>query len=93
MPNIRPSTDVLPVTEFRANTSAMLTRMHASKRPMVLTQHGRSAAVVMDVDVYEQLIDEIELLRDLHIAESQIARGEGIPHEQVVAELRERLLG
>ncbi len=71
----------------------MLTRMHASRRPVVLTQHGCSAAVVMDVEVYERLIDEIELLRDLHIAEGQIARGEGIPHEQVVAELRERLFG
>lgn len=93
MSSIRPSTDVLPVTEFRANTSAMLTRMHASKRPVILTQHGRGTAVVMDVAVYEQLIDEMELLRDLHVAEGQIARGEGIPHEQVVAELRERLLG
>ena len=93
MSSIRPSTDVLPVTAFRANTSAMLTRMHASKRPVILTQHGRGTAVVMDVAVYEQLIDEMELLRDLHVAEGQIARGEGIPHEQVVAELRERLLG
>jgi prevent-host-death family protein len=93
MSSIRPSTDVLPVTEFRANTSAMLTRMHASKRPVILTQHGRGTAVVMDVAVYERLIDEMELLRDLHVAEGQIARGEGIPHEQVVAELRERLLG
>jgi prevent-host-death family protein len=93
MSSIRPSTDVLPVTEFRANTSAMLTRMHASKRPVILPQHGRGTAVVMDVAVYERLIDEMELLRDLHVAEGQIARGEGIPHEQVVAELRERLLG
>jgi antitoxin YefM len=93
MPSIRPSTDVLPVTEFRANTSAMLTRMHASQRPVILTQHGRGAAVVMDVDVYERMLDEVELLRNLQIAEAQIARGETIPHVQVVAELRERLLG
>ncbi|MGV8083564.1 MAG: type II toxin-antitoxin system Phd/YefM family antitoxin [Coriobacteriia bacterium] len=93
MSGIRPSTDILPVTEFRANTSSLLTRMHANKRPVVLTQHGRGTAVVMDVEVYEQLLDQMELLRDLHVAESQIARGEGIPHEQVVAELRERLIG
>ncbi len=93
MPAIRPSTDVLPVTEFRANTSAMLTRLHANRRPVILTQHGRSTAVVMDVAVYEDLLDEMELLRNLHTAEGQIARGEGIPHDQVVAELRERLLG
>jgi antitoxin YefM len=92
MPPLRPSTDVLPVTEFRANTSMMLNRIHASKRPVVLTQHGRSAAVLMDVAVYEQMLDEIALLRDVRIAEEQIARGEGIPHEEVVARLRARLI-
>lgn len=92
MPRIRPSTDVLPVTEFRANTSAVLMRVHANKRPVILTQHGRGTAVVMDVEVYEQLLDEMDRLRDLHTAEGQIARGEGITHEQAVAELRERLL-
>ncbi len=88
---IRPSTDVLPVTEFRANTSALLTQLRASKRPIVLTQHGRSAAVVMDVDVYEGLLDEIALLRDIRISEEQIARGEGIAHDEAVAGLRARL--
>jgi PHD/YefM family antitoxin component YafN of YafNO toxin-antitoxin module len=69
----------------------MLERLHATKRPIVLTQHGRSSAIVMDVAVYEDMLDQIALLRDLHIAEEQIARGEGIPHEEVVARMRERL--
>ena len=92
MAPLRPSADVLPITEFRANTSAMLNQLHATKRPVVLTQHGRSAAVVMDVGVYEGLLDEIALLRDVRVAEEQIARGEGIPHEEVVARLRNRLI-
>ena len=92
MPPLRPSADVLPITEFRANTSAMLNQLHATQRPVVLTQHGRSAAVVMDVGAYEGLLDEIALLRDVRVAEEQIARGEGIPHEEVVARLRKRLL-
>ena len=92
MPPLRPSADVLPITEFRAKTSAMLNQLHATKRPVVLTQHGRSAAVVMDVGVYEGLLDEIALLRDVRVAEEQIARGEGIPHEEVVARLRKRLI-
>ena len=92
MPPLRPSADVLPITEFRANTSAMLNQLHVTQRPVVLTQHGRSAAVVMDVSVYEGLLDEIALLRDVRVAEEQIARGEGIPHEEVVARLRKRLI-
>lgn len=37
-------------------------------------------------------LDEITLLRDVRVAEEQIARGEGIPHEDVVARLRKRLI-
>jgi len=91
MAALRPSTDVLPVTEFRANTSSMLTRLQATKRPVVLTQHGRGAAVVMDVSVYEGMLDEIAILRDIRIAEDQIARGEVIPHDEVVARLKAKL--
>jgi antitoxin YefM len=91
MAALRPSTDVLPVTEFRANTSTMLSRLQASKRPVVLTQHGRGAAVVMDVSVYEGMLDEIAILRDIRVAEEQIARGEGVPHEEAIARLRAKL--
>ena len=89
---LRPSTDVLPVTEFRANTSSMLTRLQATRRPIVLTQHGRGAAVVMDVSVYEDMLDEIAILRDIRVAEEQIARGEGVPHEEAFARLRAKLV-
>jgi len=37
-------------------------RSIATKRPVILTQHGRSAAVLMDVEVYEGLLDEVALL-------------------------------
>lgn len=92
MRTLRPSTDVRPVTEFRANTSAVIEQMHSTKRPVVLTQHGRSAAVLLDVDVYEGLLDEIELLRDLRVARAQIAAGEVIPHEEVVRRMHEKYL-
>ena len=92
MAALRPSTDVLPVTEFRANTSSMLARLHATRRPVVLTQHGRSAAVVMDVSVYEDMLDEIAVLRDIRVAEEQVARGEVVPHEEAVARLGAKLI-
>jgi prevent-host-death family protein len=84
MSRLRPTTDVRPVTEFRANTSAIIEQMHSTGRPVILTQHGRSAAVLLDPGVYESLIDEVELLRDLAISEAQIAAGQVVPHEEVV---------
>ena len=89
---LRPSVDVRPVTEFRANTSAILEQVHSTKRPVILTQHGRSAAVLLDVDVYESLVDEVAVIRDIRTAEAQLDAGMGIPHEVVEKRLRERYL-
>jgi len=90
MSRLRPTTDVRPVTEFRANTSAVIEQMRSTGRPVILTQHGRSAAVLLDPGVYESLIDEVELLRDLAISEAQIAAGQVVPHEEVVRRMREK---
>jgi prevent-host-death family protein len=91
MATLKPSQDVQPLSAFRANAAGFLDQVRSTKRPLVLTQHGKSAAVVLDVDQYEALVDEIELIRDIRQAKEELARGEGIPHDEVVAELRARL--
>jgi len=82
MTQLRPSTDVRPVTEFRANTSAVLDQIHATKRPVILTQHGRSAAVLMDVEVYEGLLDEVALVRAVRAGEMEMLSGEVATHDE-----------
>ena len=91
MSTLKPSQDVQPLSAFRANAAGFLDQVRSTKRPLVLTQHGKSAAVVLDVDHYEALVDEIEVIRDIRQAKEELARGEGIPHDEVVAELRARL--
>lgn len=88
---LRPSAAVRPVTEFRANASAVLDQVHVTKRPVILTQHGRSSAVLMDVDVYEGLLDEVALVRAVRSGEEQLAAGEVLPQEDVEARIRARL--
>ncbi|MDI6713256.1 MAG: type II toxin-antitoxin system Phd/YefM family antitoxin [Anaerosomatales bacterium] len=91
MARLRPSTDVRPVTEFRANTCAVLDQLHATKRPVILTQHGRSAAVLMDVEMYEGPLDEIALLRAVRSGEQEMLQGDVAPHGEVEAPVRARL--
>lgn len=91
MVQLRPSTDVRPVTEFRANTSAVLDQVHATKRPVILTQHGRSAAVLMDVEVYEGLLDEVALLRAVRAGEQEMLAGAVTSHDEVEARARTRV--
>jgi len=58
---------------------------------MVLTQHGRSAAVLLDVGAYEALVERAELLEDIRVAEEEIKAGKGIPHSKIKEELLSRL--
>lgn len=92
MPLFRPSVDVRPVTEFRAHASEVLEQVQTTKRPVVLTQHGRSAAVLLDVGLYESLVEEVALARDVRAAEDQLAAGMAVPHETAESQLRERHL-
>jgi len=89
MPIVKPTEDIQPLTAFRANVASFVDQVRETGRPLVLTQHGRSAAVLLGAADYEALIDELEVLRDIQVSERELAEGRGIPHEQVAQELRE----
>jgi prevent-host-death family protein len=91
MTKVRPTEDIQPLTAFRANVAGFIDQVRSTHRPLVLTQHGRGAAVLLGAADYEALLDEVELLRDIAVAERQIDAGEGIPHEEVVERLTDRL--
>lgn len=88
---LRFSRDIRPLSEFRANAAAFVQQVRSTRRPMVLTQHGKSAAVLLDVDEYERLLERAELLEDIATAEQQIDRGEGVEHGTARADLLGRL--
>ncbi|HLB11471.1 MAG TPA: type II toxin-antitoxin system Phd/YefM family antitoxin [Dehalococcoidia bacterium] len=87
MPKVLSPEDIHPLSEFRAHSAAFVQKLRETKRPVVLTQHGRSAAVLLDVAEYEALIEQIELLQDIHTAEEQLAKGEGVAHAKAKGEV------
>jgi antitoxin YefM len=91
MPKLKPTRDIQPVTEFRANAAQFIEQVRETGEPVILTQHGRSAAVLLDVASYETMLDELALLRDVREAEAQVAAGKGRNHAAVAKKLRARL--
>src|SRR5262249_51510649 len=74
--------DIRPLSEFRADAAAMIQKIRETGRALVLTQRGHSSAVVLAIREYQQLLDELELLRDLQTAARQIEDGLGVPQEE-----------
>lgn len=93
MARLKPTRDIQPVTEFRANAAQFIDQVRETGEPIILTQHGRSSAVLLDVNAYEALVDEIELLRDVRLAEDQVAAGKTSSHAVVARRLRALLAG
>ena len=87
---LKVDTDIKPVSDFRANTAELIDRLRSSGRPLVLTQRGHSAAVVLDVAAYEGMLEEIELLSDVRTAVKQIESGQGLSNRAAKSELRKR---
>ena len=91
MSRLKPSRDIQPVTEFRAKAAQFIEQVRENRAPMYLTQHGRSAAVLLDVEAYEAMVEELELLRDVRQSEVQIAAGKVSSHGAVMNRLRKRV--
>lgn len=87
---LKTDTDIKPVSDFRANAAELIEQVRSSGRPLVLTQRGRSAAVVVAVAAYEGMLEEIELLSDVRTANKQIESGQGVSNRVAKAELRKR---
>ena len=83
--------DIRPVSEFRARAAEYIDRVVKNRRPLVLTQHGRSAVVILDVGQYQSLIDRLELLEDIGASEADLAEGRTVTHAKAKRELLARL--
>ena len=54
-PKFKVTEDIVPIGEFKTHASEFLRRMHNSGRPMVITQNGRAAAVVLTPEDFDEL--------------------------------------
>jgi len=91
MPKIQLDQDIRPLSEFRAKTTAFVQQVRETGRPLVITQNGRSAAILMDVVEYEKLLERIEILEDVIQAEREIDSGKGVSHSEAKKRLLARL--
>ena len=85
------SISTMPVSDLRKNINAILSRL---VRPIFVTQHGRVKAVLLDIERYNEMLDEIEDMRAANDPEIQVEaaearearrRGETVPLEEALA--------
>ncbi len=73
--------DIHPVSEHRTHLTEHLRRVQESGRPMVITQKGRAAGVLLSPAAYDELVKEAEFVRDVRALREgleEAAAGKGV---------------
>jgi antitoxin YefM len=88
---LRLDQDIQPLSEFRSRVASYIRQINETRRPLVITQHGKGVAVLLDVAEYEAMQEKIELLEELRTAEAQLTSGAGVSNEDARSLLLARL--
>jgi prevent-host-death family protein len=83
--------NIVPISDLRQDAAKVLKRVRSSREPLIITQRGRAAAVMLSVESFERSERDKELLHLLARGEREIAAGEGYDLETVLAEADELL--
>ncbi|HTY25995.1 MAG TPA: type II toxin-antitoxin system Phd/YefM family antitoxin [Desulfomonilaceae bacterium] len=78
--------EIVPVSDLRQDAAKLLKRIHDSNEPLIITQRGRAAAVMLSVEAYERSERDRDLLHLLTRGEKEIERGEGHDLSSVLAD-------
>lgn len=54
--------EIVPVTEVKRNAAQVLDQLRQDKRPVLITEHGRGAAILLDIASYEELTKRADIL-------------------------------
>lgn len=77
---------IIPITDLRHDAAKVLKQVKETREPLVITQRGRAAAVMLSVEAYEQAEHDRELLRVLAQGDKEAAAAEGYDLETVFKE-------
>ena len=78
--------DIIPVSDLRQDAASVLKRVRHTKQPLVITQRGRAAAVMLSMEAYERSEYEKQILQLLARGEKEIKAGKGYDLENVLAD-------
>jgi prevent-host-death family protein len=92
MKSINVAEDILPIGEFKTHASAVLRRIRSTGRPVVVTQNGRAAAVVMSAEEYESLSQRAQFIDRVNQGIAEADAGHVFDDEEVMKAVESQLV-
>ncbi len=89
MKHPRLATELVPVKEFRASLASWVERVQETGRPVVLTQRGKAAAVLVRPETLDEIEEEREVVRMVLQGLREAEADELVENDQVWARVEE----
>jgi len=90
MRTLRVSEDIVPVSDFKAQAADWLRHVADTGQPVVITQNGKAAGVLLSPARFDELTEQARFLKavDSGLADSEAGRVHS--HQSVVAHMKRR---
>jgi prevent-host-death family protein len=87
---LRVSEDIVPVSDFKAQAAEWLKRVAETGHPLVITQNGKAAGVLLSPAQFDELTAQTRFVAaiDEGLADSEAGRVHS--HDAVVADIKKR---
>ncbi len=80
------------VTTLKRNATKILAELETDKTPVLITEHGKPAAYLIDVGTFESLQNRMQILEGIARGEKAVQEGRVLTHTQAKRKMR-RWLG
>lgn len=81
------SKSIIPLSKFRQSAKDYLKQLKNAHQPLVLTQNGHSAAIVLSPEDYKKIKYEQEFYKAIAMGERDLEEGNVIDHDKFFEDL------
>lgn len=78
---------IIPIKDLK-NTSEISEMCHRADEPIYITKNGYGDMVIMSMEIYESIMRQLSVYRDIEISEKQIENGQVKDAKTAVAGMR-----
>ena len=90
MKSLRIAQDIVPVSEFKAKAAELLRRVAATGQPLVITQNGKPAGVLLSPAAFDELAERARFVAAVQDGLADSEAGRVTDHATVAAEVKGR---
>ena len=80
---------IMPIKDLK-NTSEISDICHKSEEPIYITKNGYGDMVIMSMEVYQSIMQKVEVYKDVEVSELQIEAGQVREARAALAHMREK---